>query len=114
MNNFPALHKAAELAGREAALAAAPQMIKVKDGSGKVFGPFPICGFAWVVVKPNRGKFAEYLKEFGGFKKHYGGGISYWIHDYDQSFDMKRAHATAYAKALKDAGYDAYADSRLD
>ena len=115
MNEFAKLVAKANEAGHEAAMAVNPQMMVVSDAqTGKVYEPFPICGFAWVVVKPNRGAFAKYLKDNAGFRKHYGGGLSNWIGDYEQSFDMKRAHATAYARVLKDAGYDAYADSRLD
>lgn len=118
MNEYAKLVAKANEAGREAAMAANPQMIIVKDGNGKIYDNggkgYPICGFAWVVVKPNRGAFAKHLTGRAGFRKHYGGGISNWIGDYDQSYDMKRAHARAYAKVLSEAGYNAYADSRLD
>lgn len=116
MNEFGKLVAKANAAGRAAAEACAPQMMRVRTSSspGKVYGPFPVCGFAWVVVKPNRGKFAKYLKDFAGFRSHYAGGISNWIRDYEQSLDMKYAHARAYAGVLSEAGYDAYADSRMD
>jgi hypothetical protein len=112
---FKKLVGKAEAAGRKAAEASPCQRIQVKNmKTGKVYDPFPICGFAWVVVKPNRGAFAKFLKEEAGFKKHWAGGLSNWIGDYEQSYDMKRAHAYAYAKVLSEAGYNAYADSRLD
>ena len=114
MNNFATIVANANAAGKAAAEACAPEMMCVKNGAGKVYGPFPVCGFAWVVVKPNRGAFATYLKDHAGFSKHYGGGISNWIGDYGQGMDMKAAHARAYAEVLRDAGYDAYANSRMD
>ena len=114
INGFGGLIAKAEAAGREAAEACAPQMMCVKNGAGKVYGPFPVCGFAWVVVKPNRGKLADYLKKNAGFSKHWAGGISNYISGYGQSLDMKAAHARAYAEVLREAGYDAYANSRID
>ena len=112
-DEFRALVAKAEAAGRAAAAAVDEQMMVVTDGT-TVYEPFPICGFAWVLVKPNRGAFANYLKAHAGFRPHYGGGISNWVSDYNQSHDKKAAHARAYAEVLREAGYNAYGESRLD
>lgn len=115
MNNYAALVARANEAGKAAAEACAPQMMCVKNGEGRVYGPFPVCGFAWVVVKPNRGAFAKHLKDHAGFRKHWAGGLSNWVGDYEQSLDMKAAHAYAYAEVLKEVpGYDVYSASRMD
>ena len=55
--------------GRAAAAEASPQMIQVQDQDGRVFDPFPICGFASVRVKGLKGKvLAEFKRR--GFQKH--------------------------------------------
>jgi hypothetical protein len=37
-----------------------------------------------------------------------------WVFDYNQSMELKEAYAHAYAKVLRDAGFNAYANSRMD
>jgi hypothetical protein len=113
-NEWNALLAKAHEAGHEAAKSTNLTMMQVRDGSGRVYEPFPICGFAWVVVSPGTSAFARWLKKEHDWSKHWHRGIYKWVSDYNQSFDMKRAYATAYARVLKDAGHDAYADSRLD
>ena len=114
MNDFATIAYNANAAGKAAVEAVECQMMCVKNGDGKVYGPFPVCGFAWVNVRPNRGAFAKYLKENEGFKPAYQGGIQKWMSLPTQSMDIQSAYAKAYAKVLADAGYEAYADSRMD
>jgi hypothetical protein len=99
--------------GHRAAIFTDEQMIQVKDQDGRVFEPFPICGFAWVRVKGLRGK---KLKEFQkrGFDKCFSGGQMLFVNDYDQSHDRKAAYAREYAKTLQENGFDAWSESRLD
>ena len=99
--------------GHRAAIFTDAQMIQVKDQDGRVFEPFPICGFAWVRVKGLRGK---KLKEFQkrGFDKCFSGGQMLFVSDYDQSHDRKAAYARAYAQTLQENGFDAWSESRLD
>ena len=99
--------------GRIAAAESEQQMIQVQDQDGRVFDPFPICGFASVRVKGLRGKALEEFKR-RGFEKSYGGGQSLWVSDYNQSYDLKSAYARAYAKTLKEHGFNAWSESRLD
>tara|TARA_R100000773_G_scaffold42666_1_gene40135 strand:- start:770 stop:1144 length:375 start_codon:yes stop_codon:yes gene_type:complete len=108
------LLKDAHESGHNAALAADPQMIQAVDTiTGKVYKPFPICGFASVIVKGLRGRvLGEFKKR--GFEKHYRGGISLWISDYGQSYDMKTAYARAYSKVLNERGIKSWPESRLD
>jgi hypothetical protein len=96
------------------------------------------CGFAWVVVKPARGKFISYCKEqiekayldapssekrvaksraestYGD--KHWNGGWCFWSPaKYNgQSIRFHEAGAKAFAKVLVDNGINAFADSRYD
>jgi hypothetical protein len=107
-------HRACE-AGRLAAEAAKPQMVvAIDEMSGETFDPFPICGFAWINVSPGNCQFANWLKKNGFGRKAYGSGVEVWIGDYNQSYDMKMAHAGAAAKILVEAGIKAYAGGRLD
>jgi len=99
--------------GRIAAAESEQQMIQVQDQDGRVFDPFPICGFASVRVKGLRGKALEEFKR-RGFEKAYGGGQSLWVSDYNQSYDLKSAYARAYANKLKEHGFNAWYESRLD
>ena len=99
--------------GRIAAAESDQQMIQVQDQDGRVFDPFPICGFAEVRVKGLKGKtLAEFKRR--GFEKHYSVGQSLWVSDYNQSYDLKSAYARAYAKTLKEHGFNAWYESRLD
>jgi hypothetical protein len=79
------------------------------------------CGFAWVVIRPGNCSFARQVKKlrtpwgprpWGG--RAYGGGVSIWISDHNQSLSRKEAHADAFAAVLKEAGVDAYSQSRMD
>jgi len=96
--------------GHNAAMNADLQIIAVV---GYEDDPFPICGFGSVRVKGIRGKtLTEFKKR--GFDKSYIGGQVLSVRDYNQSYDMKKAYAQAFAKVLKENGFNAWAESRLD
>ena len=99
----------ANLAGRANAEKANPQMIVVR---GYESDPFPICGFASVRVKNVRGKKLAKLKEFGFTKR--SEGYSLWVGDYGQSYDLKKAYADAFTYVLRENGFNAWSESRLD
>ena len=99
--------------GRAAAAEASPQMIQVQDQDGRVFDPFPICGFASVRVKGLKGKVLAEVKR-RGFQKHYDVGQYLWVSAYNQSYDLKSAYARAYADKLREHGFNAWYESRLD
>jgi hypothetical protein len=73
-----------------------------------------VCGFAWVVIRPANCPFANWMKTNKGARKAYGGGLSYWVHDFDQSMERKLAYAHAFATILHEFGIDANAQSRMD
>ncbi|MBA87721.1 MAG: hypothetical protein CMB16_00440 [Euryarchaeota archaeon] len=74
-----------------------------------------VCGFAWVNIKPARGKFITWLKSMGiGRKDSYYGGYTIWVSGFGQSYERKNAYANAFAKVLNDNGIKAYAMGRLD
>ena len=74
------------------------------------------CGFAWIDVYPGNSRLANVLKAAGKARKNYGrGGVSVWVREFGQSMARKEAYAGAYAKTLRDAGFDkVYAGSRMD
>ncbi len=74
------------------------------------------CGFAWVDVRPGNSRIANYLKKNHGARKSYKGGITVWAPGggFSQSMDVNEQGAYAFAKVLRDAGFNAYADSRAD
>ena len=73
------------------------------------------CGFAWINIKPARGKFVKFLKDNNiGRKDSYYGGWTIWVSGFGQSVDRKSAYARAFAKVLGDNGITAYNMSRLD
>ena len=74
-----------------------------------------VCGFAWVNIKPARGKFVKYLKDNDiGRKDSYYGGYTIWVSGFGQSMTRKENYARAFVKVLNDNGLKAYAMSRMD
>ena len=76
--------------------------------------PDGVCGFAWVTVHPGNCSLAKYLVKNNLAKAAYGGGVSIWVSQFNQSYQRKREYAMAYAKVLKENGFKAYAGGRLD
>lgn len=74
-----------------------------------------VCGFAWVSIRPARGKLVNWLKKNGiGRKNNYEGGYQISVFEFGQSMEQKEAYARAFAKVLRENGIDAYAGSRMD
>ena len=77
--------------------------------------PDGVCGFAWISIKPATSPFARWLKD-KGYAKHdaYYGGITYWVHQGNQSMELKENFAHAMAKVLTQHVIHASAMSRMD
>lgn len=80
-----------------------------------------VCGFAWVNVKGNSRVANAARKRYGdrdvrGFSVSRGwpSGLNINMSGFGQSMEMKMAAADAYAKVLRDAGHDAWSESRMD
>lgn len=74
-----------------------------------------VCGFAWVKIRPARGKFVKWLKDNKiGRPNSYEGGYDISIFDYNQSMQKKETYADAFAKVLVSNGIKAYGQSRMD
>lgn len=76
------------------------------------------CGFAWITIKPARGKFVNYLKSQGiGRRATYGG---YALSSYDtssfsgQNMDVKQDGCEAFAEVLRANGVDCSVETRID
>jgi len=118
MADFSALHAKAHVAGMAAGESKVPTPMVVTGG---VPGEQPksyyvadgACGFAWVKMKGNT-PFARWAKKAGVARSWSTGGVVLWVSEFNQSMARKEAYANAYAKVLKEAGVEAYADSRMD
>ena len=74
-----------------------------------------VCGFAWVNIKPARGKFVTWMKKNNvGRKDNYYGGWTVWVSGFGQSMARKEDYARAFSKVLGDYGITAHSMSRLD
>lgn len=84
------------------------------NGKQKVYSVPGMCGFANVVVKPANCKFAQWLFENeGAFNGSYP-GVSMFVHEFGQSYEKKRAYASAFSRVVNDAGIRSISSSRLD
>lgn len=115
---IPAVVKLIEealLEGRKAGEAAVPTPMGVVDGPTTWVVSDGVCGFAWVNIKPAYSPVAKELVRIGlASKDSYNGGVTVWIHEYNQSMARKEAHARAFAEILSRAGVRAHAGSRMD
>jgi hypothetical protein len=73
------------------------------------------CGFAWVNVKPANSAFAKWLvaNEYAR-KDSYLGGVTIWIHEFNQSMNHKESFAMKLAEILRENGIKANDGSRID
>jgi hypothetical protein len=123
-DELSSLFARADAAGKQAAATVQVRPMVVQQHASPIDDSSPVvqqwvvddgvCGFAWVVITPGNCTAARYAKEHWGASKHYYGGVSIWISDYNQSMTRKEAYARAFAKVLQEAGIKAYAGSRLD
>ena len=114
-NQFYHIWQQAEAAGNEAVAKLKVVPMSVVSGNNSYFVSDGVCGFAWVIVKPGTSKFARWLKKTGKARTDsYYGGVCIWISDFNQSEQKKYAFASAMAKVFSEAGFTAYAMSRLD
>lgn len=112
---FQYLYDNANKAGQEAANALIPRGMVVSGGGIHEFVADGVCGFAWVNIKPGNCAFSNWLKKNNLARSDsYEGGVCIWISDYNQSMQKKEAHAGAFAKVIREAGFRCYSASRLD
>lgn len=83
-----------------------------------------LCGFGWVRIAGNTslartakaryGEAGEHRHPVAYVSKGYPTGLHITPAHRSQSYERKRAWAGAFASVLRDAGFEAYADGRLD
>jgi hypothetical protein len=81
-----------------------------------------VCGFAWVKIKPARGKFVTWLKSKKiGRRDEYAGGYLISSTEFHrpagalvQSLEIAEAVAGAAAQVLRNNGVPAFVESRMD
>ena len=73
-----------------------------------------VCGFAWVLISPARGKFVTWCRKnnIGGLA--YEGGWRIGVRGFGQSMQRKEAYAEAFSNILNKYDIKSYYSSRLD
>jgi len=123
--DWQALYDAAHKAGMDAAntVEVIPMVVQQRanpmdDSSAVVKSYFVgdgVCGFAWVNISPGNCAFANWLKKSKlADRDSYYGGVTVWVHDFNQSMTRKEAYAGAFARVVREAGIKAYCMSRMD
>lgn len=113
-------HEAGTAAG--SALSVAPMVVQqhadMMDDKSPVVQQWEVeggpCGFAWVSLFKVLGKKRALAMEKGFSVDHYAGGLRLSVMQFGQSMAKKEAYAEAYAAVLREAGFSAYAGSRMD
>ncbi len=72
-----------------------------------------VCGFAWISFKGNT-PFGRWAKKVNVARNGYPSGLQISVSYYNQSLQLKEAYADAFAQVLRDAGVEAYSQSRMD
>jgi hypothetical protein len=110
------LAQRAEAEGRNRAYDCTPTPMLVRQHSNMLDDNSPVvkeyapvmggvCGFAWVNIKPGTSRFARWLKKSGLARTdNYDGGVTMFIHEYGQSYELKQAHAHGMANYLREQG----------
>lgn len=121
---FAELALKAEAAGTAAGTAATPTPMVVGTAKSLFDDSFDeskptyfvsegVCGFASVRF-PGNTAFGRWAKSTGLATPAYGGGLRVSVRFGGQSLARKEAFAYAYAAVLREAGVDAYVESRMD
>lgn len=80
------------------------------------YGEPAYCGFAWVEIPDGRSPLVREMKRCGVGSKHWKKGWMVWGpgNHSGQSMDIHSVGANAFAKVLRDHGFDANSCSRPD
>lgn len=106
----------AHLAGLYAGNTANPTPYQIVNGDNQVIDSLDdgLCGFAWITIRPARGKLVAYLKKRQWGSNGWNGGWEIWVSHFNQSYERKYAYAKAFAETLRTHGINAQAGGRLD
>lgn len=119
---FQEAFEAADAAGKAAAAKTKPVAMVVQEanfdgskleGGQEWYVADGVCGFAWVSF-PGNTAFGKWAKKTGKASPGYPTGLQVWVHNFNQSYDLKMAYAVAFARTLNERGFTAYPGGRLD
>jgi len=115
MKTFREIFFEADAAGKAAVSTATinPMVVRNPQTKEEWFESDGPCGFAWIHFAGNTA-FGRWAKQQGFARPDYPKGLSYWVHDYNQSIQKKETYANAFANVLQSYGIKAYANSRMD
>lgn len=123
-NDLQMLFDKAHKAGMAAGMAHNPTPMIVSQHSNPLNDHSPVvkqyyvsggvCGFASIHLISARTAFAKWVMASGNGRKDYQKGANITCFEFGQSMERKEAYAHAFAKVLRDAGIDCYAQSRMD
>jgi hypothetical protein len=121
--DFLAIYEEANQAGMVAASACMPTPMVVQQHSNQMDDnssvvkqwvvPAGVCGFAWIQF-PGNTAWAKWCKAKGYAREAYPKGYSIWVHQFNQSMELKEAYGYAFAEVLRKHGIRAYCGSRMD
>lgn len=118
--NYQEIYDRAVAAGYDAVEKLQVRPMTVTDGKQSWFVEDGVCGFAWIDFGERAngplGKFmlGNKLARRGQAGTGQNKGFYVWVSDFNQSEQKKAAYADAFARVFKEAGFDAWAGSRLD
>lgn len=111
---FENLIREADAAGHKAAREVKPTPMHLVDHNGRHFTvPEGMCGFAEIRFAGNTA-FGRWAKKTGRANKAYRKGLYIWVSEFGQSYERKKAYASAFAQVLCDNGVPAYSRATLD
>jgi hypothetical protein len=121
--NFKMIYEEANQAGVAAAAACVPTPMVVQEHTNMLDDKSPVaqqwvvpagvCGFAWIQF-PGNTAWAKWAKANAGAHGAYPKGYSIWVHQFNQSMELKQAYAHAFVEVLRKYDIQAYAGSRMD
>ena len=119
MSKEQKIYNEAHEAGIKAGMRSTPEPMTVRytDRDGNIRRDTineGVCGFAYVWIKPARGKFVKFLKDNRIGYSSYEGGYKVSVHEFNQSMERKLAYAKAFCEVLDSYKIKAYSQSRLD
>jgi hypothetical protein len=69
-----------------------------------IYGPYAVCGFAWITIHPGTSAAAKYAKAHFQAHPAHRGGMQISVGLFNQSMERKERYADAFARVLQEAG----------
>lgn len=115
------VYEEAHTAGLEAMAATTPTPMVVSDDPNYMktrntyYVPQGMCGFAWIEGIRANSSIGKWLVANGkGRRSEFSPGVTVWVREGGQSYELKSAYAAAFEGVLKSYEIRCFAGSRLD